>query len=150
MSKSPLSTNQRHIEEMKESLGIIEVELLSYKMNNIKIAELIEIGYWINELLQTRISFKEREELFKLVSYVKYLQIVYLESSLDLCANQLSKRLKGLIDKEAWQIYLKLDEVRSIEREFFQGKDYHRDFNLDLVHLEQELMARLSVIECKI
>ncbi|AZR72554.1 hypothetical protein BBF96_03635 [Anoxybacter fermentans] len=147
MAQNLLSVNHQQIVEMEEMLDRLEERLLKYEIEEEMVNELVEIGYWANELLQSRISYRERQSLVNLIQRVRYLQILYLESFLNLRVNQLSQELKGLISDQAWQIYLRLDELRGMEREFFKEKDYHLDFNTDLLNLEQELIARLVLLK---
>lgn len=141
--------NIRGINEMKAILDRVEESILEYQLQESQSSELAEVGYWANELLQSRISYEDTQALHGIIGRVGYLQMLYLETTLDLRASQLMQELKTLIPDEAWRVYLRLDEVRGLEQEYFRGKNYRGDFNLNLVMQEQELQARLSALKLK-
>lgn len=144
-----IAENVKSICEMKVILERLEEMILNYELQESLVNELAEISYWANELLQSRICYDDIQALETIIRRVRHLQLLYLETSLDFRADQLTKELKGLLSEEAWRVFLRLDEVRGMELEYFHGKDFHRDYNIALLINEQELQARLSAIKLK-
>jgi hypothetical protein len=130
-------------------LDRIEVALLQHEVEETLVYDVMEAGYWANEVLQARVSYEERMELFCILQRVKYLQTLYLENVLNQRANTLSSELQEMISPEAWRVFLRLDEVRGMELEYFQGNCFHPDQNLELVCSEQDLRSRLSSLKLK-
>lgn len=149
MKNNLLKANGLNIVEMNGLLDQIEESLLKRILLDSLLHDLMETGYWANEVLQMRISYKERLELLQVIARVKYLQNLYLESVLQERSQQLTKELQALISDEAWRVYLRLEEVKGMELEYFQRRDLHPDFNLELIVSEQELNARLSMMRLK-
>lgn len=149
MTQNLLHANQKTISNLNESLDHLEFCLLQYQVEESLAHDLIEVGYWANELLQTRISFTERQQLIQIIQRVSHLQMLFLQSVLDLRAQELTRELKGMISDDAWRVYLRLDEVYEMEKEFFRSKNFQYDYNLDLRNLEQEVFARYTNINIK-
>lgn len=144
-----LKANATSMGEMQAMLNRIEEALLNHQVEEAWVYDLMEVGYWANEVLQSRVSYEERMGLFSLLQRVKYLQTLYLENVLNQRANALAKELKEMISPEAWRVFLRLDEVRGMELEYFQGSCFHSDLNLELVCSEQDLRSRLSALKLK-
>lgn len=144
-----LRTNEISMREMKAVLDEVERALLQYQAEEALVNDLMEVGYWANEVLQARVSYDERMELIGFLHRVRYLQALFLENVLTQRANILSQELKATITPEAWRVFLRLDEVRGMELEYFQGSCFHRDLNLELVCSEQDLRSRLSAVKLR-
>jgi len=149
MQNNLLKADGLNIVEMNGILDQVEESLLKRIILDSLLYDLMETGYWANEVLQMRISYKERLELIQVVERVKYLRNLYLESVLQERSRQLAKELQNLISDEAWRVYMRLEEVRGMELEYFQTRELHPDFNLELVVAEQELNTRLSAMRLK-
>ena len=146
MSKELINTHSQQVEKQRGLLDRLEEDLIQHQFSEEMAEQLIEVGYWANEVLQTRISYYERKLLTDMIQRVRYLQMLYLESHIMNRLNQLSGKLREAISAEAWQLYLEIDSLRGIEQEFFQDKNLHTDYNKELIHMEQELFTRLKSI----
>lgn len=149
MTQNLLQANQDTINKLNQSLDQLEVKLLEFQIHENLVQELMEVGYWANELLQSRVSYVEQQRFLEIIQRVTYLQMLFLQSAFDLRVQELTKELKGLISDEAWRVYLRLDEIYTMEKEFFQGKHYHYDFNMNLLNLEQEVFARYMSLKVR-
>lgn len=150
MKQNLLQANQETINRLNQSLDQLEVKLLEFQIHEELAQELMEIGYWANELLQSRVSYVEQQRFLEIIRRVTHLQMLFFQSVLDLRARELTKELKDLISEEAWRVYLRLDEIYTMEKEFFEDKNYHYDFNMNLLNLEQEVFARYMNLKVRV
>ena len=138
--------NYQQIGEMNNKLDSIEKKLLQHQFSNNLVDALFQVGYWANELLQIKSEYEFQQQLLAVIKKVEYLQKLCLKNVIKLQTVHLANSLKKLISDKAWKIFLKLDELRSLEIEYFQDKSISPDFNLDLSAQEQELKARMESI----
>lgn len=149
MVEKILEANETSLVAIHNVLDRVEVALLQGQVQETLVSDLMEVGYWANEVLQSRISYEEHQTLLHYLHRVKYLQMLYLENVLSQRVNTLSQELKALISPEAWRVFLRLDEVRGMELESFEGNPFDGDYNLELICSEQALRSRLSALKLK-
>lgn len=142
--------NSHKLSELVQRLDDLEQRILEYKLTTGLFDELSEIGCQVNELLQYRISYADQQFVLKLIKRIKYLYLFSFRTVVKLQANKLAKELQEMVSPHAWQVFLRLDELRGIEISTLQGNYLFSDHYFDLLSLQQELKTILAEINLQI
>lgn len=146
MTQNLFFGNSHQQNGFEQRLDNLERLVLQYRLTDGLFGQLVEIGCQVNELLQYRISYADRQLTLKLIKRVKYLQLLYFKTAVKLRASNLSKELKEQVSHRAWQIFLRWDELREIERSTLSGNNQDEDYHQDLLSLQLELKTKLTQI----